>query len=34
MAAHITHIIIVRGLGADRVMLHTNLSDPCWPFTG
>ena len=34
MAAHIAHITIVRGLGADRVMLHTNLSDPCWPFTG
>ena len=34
MDVQVTHITIVRGQGADRVMLHTNLADPVWPFTG
>ena len=34
MNMQVTHITIVHGKGASKVMLHTNLPDPCYPFTG
>lgn len=31
---NVSKIVVLTGSGPDKVMIHTDLPDGCWPYTG